>query len=67
MNGFVGKLKAASDILFEAEKEVEAASIDLPAAEASGILMAARHLIERVLSYTPAKSDYDKTATDHPS
>lgn len=63
MDGFVGKLKAASDILFEAEKEVETASVDLPAAEASGILVAARHLIERVLSFTPATTDHDRTAS----
>lgn len=67
MNGFIGKLKAASDILLEAEKEVEAANVDLPAAEASGILVAARHLIERVMSYTPANNDHDKTAADDPS
>lgn len=53
MLSFFDKLKAASDILLDAEKEVEIANIDLPKAEASGILIAARHLVERVLSYNP--------------
>jgi hypothetical protein len=53
MSEFTKKLKAASQALFEAEKELEVTPIGLPVAEASGILVAARHLIDRVASYAP--------------
>jgi hypothetical protein len=52
MTAFLDKLKTASSLLLEAEKEVQVDRlVDLPAAEASGILVAARHLIDRVVSY----------------
>lgn len=57
MSAFKEKLRAASAILLEAETEVAGAHVDLPPGEASGILVAARHLIERVLSYSPDRED----------
>ena len=57
MSAFKEKLRAASAILLEAETEVAGAHVDLPPGEASGILVAARHLIERVLSYSPDRKD----------
>lgn len=53
MSQLTEKLKAATQALLEAEKELEVTPIGLPVAEASGILIAARHLIDRVASYAP--------------
>ncbi len=67
MTTFTEKLRAASKRLLEAEKDVDTAHVDLPTAEASGILVAARHLIERVLSYTPMSVEPARPAANDPT
>ena len=53
MSELTYKPKVASQAFLEADKELQVTPIGLPVAEASGILMAARHLIDLVASYAP--------------
>ncbi len=64
MSALVEKLQTASRILLEAEKEVQPNLVDLPVAEAAGILAAARHLIDRVTSYASPSDEHWQTINE---
>ncbi len=64
MLNFAERLKAASKLLSDAEKQLHTAHVELPPGEASGILVAARHLVERVLCFTPDNDGAAPSAED---